>query len=59
MIRESYCIVVDMSSFKNRNEQIPSRQKEDQTQRMVEKQNQVAGKRRESRTSPNRFEFPC
>jgi hypothetical protein len=32
-------------------EQIPSRQNEDQTQRMTEKQNQVAGERREKEVS--------
>ena len=36
-----------MSSSENRDGQIPTRQNEDQTQRMTEKQNQVAGERRE------------
>jgi hypothetical protein len=34
-------------SSENRDQQIPSRQNEDQIQRMAEKQNQVAGERRE------------
>jgi hypothetical protein len=36
-----------MSSSENRDGQIPTRQNEDQTQKMAEKQNQVAGERRE------------
>jgi Protein of unknown function (DUF2795) len=40
-----------MSSSENRDEQIPSRQNENQTQRMAEKQNQVAGERREKEIS--------
>ena len=40
-----------MSSSENRDEQIPSRQNENQTQRMTEKQNQVAGERREKEVS--------
>jgi Protein of unknown function (DUF2795) len=36
-----------MASSENRDEQIPSRQNEEETQRMTEKQNQVAGERRE------------
>jgi hypothetical protein len=36
-----------MSSSKSRDEQIPSRQNEDQTQKMAEKQNQIPGERRE------------
>jgi hypothetical protein len=40
-----------MPSSQNRDEQIPSRQNEGQTQRMTEKQNQVAGERREKEVS--------
>src|SRR5215208_7212725 len=36
-----------MRSSKNRGDQIPSRQNEEETQRFAEKQNQVAGERRE------------
>ncbi len=36
-----------MSSSENRDDQIPSRQNEEETQRFAEKQNQVAGERRE------------
>ena len=36
-----------MSSSENRDGQIPTRQNEDLTQKMAEKQNQVAGERRE------------
>ena len=36
-----------MTSSKNRDDQIPSRQNEEETQRFAEKQNQVAGERRE------------
>jgi hypothetical protein len=36
-----------MSSSENRDGQIPTRQNEDQTQKMAEKQNQIAGERRE------------
>jgi hypothetical protein len=38
-------------SSENRDEQIPSRQNENQTQRMTEKQNQVAGEKREKEVS--------
>jgi hypothetical protein len=40
-----------MSSSENRDNQIPTRQNEDQTQKMAEKQNQVAGERREKEVS--------
>ena len=40
-----------MSSPESRDDQIPSRQNENQTQRMTEKQNQVAGERREREVS--------
>ena len=40
-----------MPSSENRDEQTPSRQNEGQTQRMTEKQNQVAGERREKEVS--------
>jgi hypothetical protein len=40
-----------MSSSESRDEQIPSRQNENQTQKMTEKQNQVAGERREKEVS--------
>jgi Protein of unknown function (DUF2795) len=40
-----------MSSSESRDDQIPSRQNENQTQRMNEKQNQVAGERREKEVS--------
>ena len=40
-----------MSSSESRDEQIPSRQNENQTQRMTDKQNQVAGERREKEVS--------
>jgi hypothetical protein len=36
-----------MSSSENRDDQIPSRQNEEETQRFAEKQNQVAGESRE------------
>ena len=36
-----------MSSSENRDDQIPSRKNEEETQRFAEKQNQVAGERRE------------
>ena len=36
-----------MSSSENRDDQIPSRQNEEEIQRFAEKQNQVAGERRE------------
>src|SRR5919109_4772639 len=36
-----------MSSSKNGDDRIPSRQNEEETQRFAEKQNQVAGERRE------------
>jgi hypothetical protein len=36
-----------MSSSEDRDDQIPSRQKEEETQRFAEKQNQIAGERRE------------
>jgi hypothetical protein len=36
-----------MSSSENRDDQTPSRQNEEETQRFAEKQNQVAGERRE------------
>src|SRR5215208_8091349 len=36
-----------MSSSESRDGQIPTRQNEDQTEKMAEKQNQVAGERRE------------
>ena len=36
-----------MASSENRDDQIPSRQNEEETQRFAEKQNQVAGERRE------------
>jgi hypothetical protein len=38
-------------SSESRDEQIPSRQNEDKTQRMTDKQNQVAGGRREKEVS--------
>ncbi|MDQ3838297.1 MAG: DUF2795 domain-containing protein [Thermoproteota archaeon] len=40
-----------MPSSQNRDEQIPSRQNEGQTQEMTEKQNQIAGERREKEVS--------
>jgi hypothetical protein len=40
-----------MSSSENRDGQIPTRQNEDQTQKVAEKQNQVAGERREKEVS--------
>jgi hypothetical protein len=40
-----------MVSSENRDDQIPSRQNEEDTQRFAEKQNQVAGERREKAVS--------
>jgi hypothetical protein len=50
-VKKQYRTITIMSSSESKDEQIPSRQNENQTQRMTEKQNQVAGERREKEVS--------